>query len=144
MRGNFTVLISGSRKYRKIFPIRDVLFESLEDVPDDKELVIVHGGAQGVDWTASFWANLYDIQERVYKANWKEHGKAAGPIRNSQMLNEENIDLVLAFPCEDSIGTWDMIKKAKAKNIKTIVTKVSNKQTTHFEDKLLEEKRNES
>jgi hypothetical protein len=35
---------------------------------------------------------------RVYAANWGEHGKAAGPIRNAQMLAAEDVDLVVAFP----------------------------------------------
>lgn len=125
MSKEYVILITGSRKYTDIFPMRDMLFEVIANVDDDKELVIVHGGAEGADWTAGFWANLYDIECRVYFADWKTHGKKAGPIRNSEMLEKENVDIVLAFPGPNSIGTWDMIKKAKANNIKTIIKEVN-------------------
>lgn len=50
-------------------------------------------------------------------ADWKKHGKAAGPIRNQSMLTEHKPDLVIAFPLGESKGTRDMIRKAKAAGI---------------------------
>lgn len=32
-----------------------------------------------------------------FPAKWNEHGKAAGPIRNQQMLTEGKPDVVFAF-----------------------------------------------
>lgn len=46
---------------------------------------------------------------------------AAGGIRNKQMLNEGKPDLVIAFPTENSKGTWDMVRRAKRAGIETVV-----------------------
>jgi hypothetical protein len=47
----------------------------------------------------------------VYVAQWKKHGRAAGPIRNQRMLDEGKPDLVVAFP--GGRGTADMIRRAE-------------------------------
>ena len=58
--------------------------------------------------------------EAPYCADWKEHGKAAGPIRNQRMI--EDADMLVAFPGHGySRGTRDCIKRAKAKGIPVIV-----------------------
>jgi hypothetical protein len=58
---------------------------------------IIHGGARGVDSLAGSWAISRGVPQRVFPANWTAHGKAAGPIRNAQMLAERPI-AVIAFP----------------------------------------------
>jgi hypothetical protein len=47
----------------------------------------------------------------VYVAQWKKHGRAAGPIRNQRMLDKGKPDLVVAFP--GGRGTADMIRRAE-------------------------------
>lgn len=79
---------------------------------------IIQGGcATGIDALARKVAEEYDIRMETFPANWKKHGRAAGPIRNQQMANA-GADLCLAFPsaCK-STGTWDMIRKAVAAGI---------------------------
>ncbi|KKN01348.1 hypothetical protein LCGC14_1128740 [marine sediment metagenome] len=51
------------------------------------------------------------------------YGKAAGPIRNKQMLDEGQPHLVLAFHdnIEESTGTKDMVKQAAKRGIETLV-----------------------
>jgi len=51
----------------------------------------------------------------VFLANWRTHGKAAGPIRNQQMLDEGRPHLVVAFP--GGTGTADMVRRAKAAGV---------------------------
>lgn len=46
---------------------------------------IVSGGASGIDAAAENFADKYNYPFHVYRADWDRHGKAAGPIRNSQM-----------------------------------------------------------
>ena len=60
-----------------------------------------------------------------FPADWKKYGRAAGPIRNKQMLNEGKPDLVLAFHTniENSKGTKSMIQIAKKSEIKIILIK---------------------
>ncbi len=71
---------------------------------------LVHGGAHGADMVAGAWARLNNIEQRVYKPDWKTHGKAAGIMRNDEMLNIEKPDMVLAFP--GGRGTEHMVSIA--------------------------------
>lgn len=71
---------------------------------------IIHGGASGADWLAGQFARYANIQVSEYPADWKKHGRAAGPIRNKQMLDEGKPDLVVAFP--GGRGTADMVRQA--------------------------------
>lgn len=51
--------------------------------------------------------------------SWKDHGKAAGPIRNQLMLDDFKPDLVVAFP--GGKGTADMVKKAQDAGVTVIL-----------------------
>ena len=76
------------------------------------EDTIVHGAARGADTLAADLAVKYNMTVIGVPADWATHGKKAGPLRNQRMLDEHRPDFVLAFPTKDSIGTWDMIKRA--------------------------------
>src|SRR3990167_3166203 len=101
------VLISGSREYAT----SEIVVNRLNQLPKDG-LVIIHGSARGVDSIAQLWALENNVTVLPYPADWGKYGKAAGAIRNREML-KENPDLVIAFPCPDSKGTWDMIGAAE-------------------------------
>jgi precorrin-6x reductase len=73
------------------------------------------GDAGGADALASAWSLVYGIPNRRYVAKWGKHGRAAGPIRNQQMLEDNPIDLVIAFP--GGAGTADMVSRAEAAGI---------------------------
>jgi predicted Rossmann-fold nucleotide-binding protein len=77
-----------------------------------------HGGAEGVDTIAGTWAIAHGVQCAEYRANWKEHGRAAGPMRNRLMLEEERPDLVIAFP--GGRGTHDCTKQAQSLGLTVI------------------------
>ena len=76
--------------------------------------VLIHGAARGADMLANDIVSRW-VEAAIdsYPANWKKHGKAAGPIRNQQMLDEGKPDLVLAFWKNKSRGTADMIRRAR-------------------------------
>lgn len=80
---------------------------------------LVEGGAFGADRLARNWAEERGIPVLTYFADWSKYGKAAGPIRNQQMLGEDP-DLVVVFP--GGKGTADMVKKAKQKGTEVYVT----------------------
>ena len=71
---------------------------------------LIEGEAYGADKMSAWWASAYDIKIERYPANWALHGKAAGYIRNKQMLEEGKPDLVIAFP--GGKGTADLLQKA--------------------------------
>lgn len=81
---------------------------------------IIHGGARGADEGAGQWAESEGIKPTVYKANWKKHGKAAGPIRNRKMIDEGKPDIVVAFP--GGAGTKNMVEQAESAGIPVIMT----------------------
>lgn len=107
------VLVCGGRDYNGA----ERLFQVLAHYASAAE-VIVHGGASGADALAQRWADTTGHCCMVYPADWKKHGKAAGPIRNQLMLDSEQPDLVLAFP--GGRGTADMVKRARAAGIKVL------------------------
>ena len=105
------VLVCGGRDFNDL----DLLCEELTDLWDDGVEAIIHGGARGADSLAGEYARLFGIEEIVFPADWKQHGRSAGPIRNRQMLNEGKPDLVVAFP--GGRGTANMIEQARAAGV---------------------------
>lgn len=77
--------------------------------------LVMHGAARGADMLAGLAAHALRIPVEPYYADWKQHGRRAGPIRNAEMLREGRPDAVLAFP--GGRGTADMIKKAVAAGV---------------------------
>jgi len=106
------VLVCGGRNYSNTHELVD----ALEDIGGITE--IIHGGAYGADAMAGGFAKANDIKETVYPAYWKKHGRAAGPIRNKQMLDDGKPDLVVAF--KGGRGTDNMVKQALAAGVKVI------------------------
>lgn len=86
-------------------------------------LLIIEGGATGADHYAGQWAKNQDQKHVVFRADWNLHGKAAGAIRNKEMLDEGRPDLVVAFSddLENSKGTRDMVTKATHAHVQVIV-----------------------
>lgn len=79
---------------------------------------VISGGARGADELAIRWAMLNQVNFLVFPADWKTHGRAAGPIRNREMLVRGNPDVVLAFA--GGAGTADMVKAARQAGVKVI------------------------
>jgi hypothetical protein len=81
---------------------------------------VIEGEARGADTLARVVAERNGWKVYKFPANWDEFGKAAGVIRNSDMIAEKP-DLVLAF--HDSIskskGTKDCAKRALAHGMTT-------------------------
>ena len=77
---------------------------------------LVHGAASGADTLCGEWAESKGIPVLDKPADWKKHGRGAGPIRNSEMLEEcPDIRLLIVFP--GGKGTADMVRKAEAAGI---------------------------
>lgn len=99
------VAIVGSRKWTD----EKRIVKYIKDLPKDS--VIVSGGAQGVDQTAIYWAKFFALETKVYLPDWNKHGKSAGMIRNSLIV--EDCDRLVAFWNGKSKGTKDSIDKAR-------------------------------
>jgi hypothetical protein len=108
------VLVCGSRDWQDIHAIRMRLVK----LPPSSE--ILHGDAPGADTIAKWLAEDFGFTVRAFPADWKTHDKAAGPIRNRLML-DENPDLVIAFHRNGSRGTADTIAEARRRGIEVEV-----------------------
>lgn len=109
------VLICGGREFKDEGFVARWLTERFFHSDGKIVTAVIHGFARGVDAFADTWAVLNYISVETYPARWDEHGKAAGPIRNQQMLDEGKPDLVIAFP--GGTGTADMVAKARKAGI---------------------------
>lgn len=105
-----TVLVTGSRDWTDEATIRHEL-QCIQD--DNLNCKLVHGAARGADSIAAKIASEMGWLIEAYPADWQKHGKKAGPIRNQVMLDLGMPDMVLAFPLPQSIGTFDMIRRAE-------------------------------
>lgn len=108
------VLVCGSRTWDR----SDFVAERLGQLPPGA--VVVHGKCpKGADLHAALHCTALGIKQLPYPANWKRDGrKAAGPIRNRRMLNENpDIALVIAFWDGASTGTKDMTDEASKRGI---------------------------
>jgi hypothetical protein len=123
-----TILVCGGRDYDDRDKVYNTLYQVCEDrgwnsEPDQygntlPRVRIIHGGAKGADSIADDFAVVNWCVLSVYPANWRKYPKAAGCIRNQQMLDEGQPDLVVAFPGGN--GTADMVKRAKKAGIEVI------------------------
>jgi hypothetical protein len=105
------VLVTGSREWHDPAPIWRVL----DDLCPSH---VIHGAAEGVDTIAGQWAICNRVRVSAYPADWGNDGLAAGPKRNQRMLElHPDIGLVLAFPLKWSIGTRDMMRRARLRGV---------------------------
>ena len=104
------VLVCGGRDFDE----RVYLYRVLDDL-HPRPTLIIHGNAHGADWLAGEWAVERDIPVREFVADWRTHGKAAGPMRNAKMLADGKPDLVIAF--KGGAGTANMKALARKSRI---------------------------
>ena len=79
---------------------------------------LIHGGARGADTGAGNWGKSEGAKILEFKADWKKHGRAAGPIRNRQMLDNGKPDVVVALP--GGKGTANMVSQARGRHLPII------------------------
>jgi len=114
-------LVCGGRHFHK----RTFLFATLDRL--DAELGItdvIEGEAPGADQLAALWASQRGKNLHPFPADWGDHGRAAGPLRNKRMLEEGHPDIVIAFP--GGKGTANMVAQARKAGVR--VVEVSEKE----------------
>lgn len=111
------VLVCGSRHFNDYIKLEEVLngFGITE---------IIEGEAAGADRLSRVYGERHRIPVARFPADWTKYGKAAGAIRNKQMLVEGQPELVIAFRGPNSRGTQNMINQARKAGIETVVIDV--------------------
>lgn len=108
------VLVCGGR----YFDNYAFLKATLSLLPPDPDRIFCHGGATGADSLVTLFCLEEGSPCEIIRADWEKHGKAAGPIRNQQMLDEFKPDVVIAFP--GGRGTQNMISLARKAGVEVI------------------------
>ena len=111
------IVIAGSRGFENYALLEQTLDRILDKQIEPVELVSGH--AKGADLLAERFAKENDLPIHIIKPDWKTYGRAAGPIRNRQMLDYamEELSLVVAFWDGKSKGTKNTIDTAKSLGI---------------------------
>lgn len=126
MTKTFRILVTGTRLNSPL--IRAVVWRTLDELvhgdllPQGWPVVIVHGRCTkgGVDLDADQWAAERGFDREPHPADWKRHGRRAGPIRNAEMVATRP-DYCIGFPAAGSQGTWVCLQKAVDAGIPTEV-----------------------
>ncbi len=110
------VLVCGGRD----FGDRDLVVNTLSGLWETRGRIsaVIHGSCAGADTLADDWALWNGVVSHPFVAQWTRLGRAAGPIRNQQMLDEGKPDLVVAFP--GGRGTADMVRRARAAGVEVV------------------------
>lgn len=120
--------IVGSRTFNDFELLNEVVRSCFlsEFMPYHVE-AIISGGAFCADAIAKRWAMINSVDTEDFKAveyfeflpDWETHGKAAGFIRNKQIVDA--CDMVLAFWDGKSKGTEHTIKLARQAKTPTFI-----------------------
>lgn len=109
------VLVCGGRE----FDSREAVFSTLDHLHSIHGFTeVYHGAARGADRLVGAWARERGITCKPMAADWQNHGKAAGPIRNNAMLKQFRPDAVISFPGGD--GTKHMVQIAVRANLPVV------------------------
>jgi len=118
------ILITGSRNWSD----EDVIDGALRAAFYEFGPATLVSGAcpTGADAIAErIWeAHAFPVER--HPADWETHGKAAGPLRNQQMV-DLGADICLAFPLPDSRGTKHCMGAADKAGIPVVVHEPARK-----------------
>lgn len=89
------------------------LKDELCNLNDGRLTILLGGCPTGIDEEVRRASTPLGYPYRLFPADWKQYGPAAGPVRNSQMIAEA--DHVIAFP--GGRGTADTVRKARRVSI---------------------------
>jgi YspA, cpYpsA-related SLOG family len=116
---NKRVLFCGGRDYTDRATIKAWLSKVQKQGYD----TLIEGEARGADTIAREEAEKMGFTVLKFPADWTKYHRAAGPIRNRQMLIEGKPELVVAFHdvLSNSKGTKNMVETARRARVETIV-----------------------
>lgn len=130
----YRVLVTGPRQWADTITLCAALDDVLAQVPEDEQLVVVHGGAQGADSIAGLWTLRYPNDVAVEEVHavtnemWRAQGASSGHYRNQRMV-DLGAQLCLAClmrctlrgcrhkPAHDTHGTADCARRARRAGI---------------------------
>lgn len=123
------VLVCGSRNADISDKIVDACISDVLEDYEGTEIEFVSGGAKGGDKLGEDYAQANGYKVTQFKPDWSKYGRAAGPMRNTDMLNyidKADYPVVIAFWDGASKGTYNTLKTAKRMQIPTHVIRLGD------------------
>lgn len=112
----YRVLVTGSRDWTDWALVGIALADACKRAEPDP-VIIVHGDCPtGGDAIAERWARQHGVATEPHAADWREFGRAAGPIRNRLMVNL-GADECVAFIRNQSRGATHCAEVAEQAGI---------------------------
>lgn len=120
---NLKVIIAGSRDFNDYIKLKNILDKFNLLIKDKGYIInqIISGTCKGADLLGERYAKENNIDIVRFPAKWNTYGKKAGYLRNLEM--GEYGDILIAFPINDSKGTYNMIDIMKKLNKKYFIIK---------------------
>lgn len=111
-------IIAGSRSVDDYEIVKDAVSKS-----GITPTTILSGNARGVDRLGERWAAENSVPLETYPAEWEKHGKAAGYIRNAEMVTRAAA--LIAIWDGSSRGTEHVIELARQRGLRVHVRMVA-------------------
>ena len=110
------IAVSGGKQcdYKLVWAQLDACHKKLN--ARGEALVLLHGGGEGVEKSASLWAKNNNVEQVIFRPDWNRYGKAAPFKRNDAILNIAPKGLMVLYP--DSGIHEQIIREAKRIGIK--------------------------
>jgi hypothetical protein len=109
------VAISGSRRYTLSWLVQECI--ATEYRKSHGEILFLVGDCPtGADRIAKSFLETAGWPYKEFYADWARDGRAAGPLRNREMI-DFGAELLIAFPDSDSRGTKDCAIYAASKGV---------------------------
>lgn len=125
------IVVCGGRDFND----RELCFQALDKIiPMYPDPEIVSGHATGADSLGEEYAREHALPVSIFPASWQVYGRAAGPIRNKQMLEYARQDnpLIVAFWDGASRGTGNMIRQAKEAGVPVKIIRIGKETNSEY------------
>lgn len=81
------LLVTGDRNYNNLSLIKKFFEEEIINTYSHNQYDFVHGGCRGADLLTAEVAERFGYELLGKSADWQKYGRAAGPIRNKEMVS---------------------------------------------------------
>ena len=121
------MIVAGCRTFQDYALLCAHLDRITAEIPGRIELISGH--APGADTLGERYAREHKMRLRVFPARWDLYGKAAGVLRNQQMIDYalKKSAIAVFFWDGSSRGTRDAIRRALKAGIDTRIIQIEEK-----------------